>query len=99
MVASAFPVHLLPQNRLHSLERFVADERRVTPGILDAFERGDAGVVDVSEHGVDVSDLHGFLAHLECRHCGESAFDEFGGEGSDAVLTGGVLFERPRNEG
>lgn len=99
MAAGAFPGHLLPQNSLHGLERFVADERRVASGVFDTFERGDTGVVDVSEHGVDVPDLHGLLTHLERRNGGEAALDEFGGEGSDAVLPSRILLECPSDEG
>lgn len=45
-----FPVDLLFEDRLDLLEGFAVDERGVVAGVFDAFERGDAGVVDVGEY-------------------------------------------------
>jgi hypothetical protein len=46
----SFAVDLLFEDRLDLLEGLAVDERGVAAGVLDTFERGDAGVVDVGEH-------------------------------------------------
>nr|WP_258068363.1 hypothetical protein [Rathayibacter sp. AY1E2] len=94
----SFAVDLLFEDRLHFLGGFAVDERGVAAGVLDAFERGDAGVVDVGEHRVDVSDLDGLLDESWGRDGRESATDEFIGQCAHGVLAAGVGVERPAHE-
>lgn len=93
-----FPVDLLFEDRLDLLEGFAVDERGVVAGVFDAFERGDAGVVDVGEYRVDVTDIDR-LFHQPCGgyRC-KPASDEFFGEGAHGVLAGGVGVERPAHQ-
>nr|WP_241156114.1 hypothetical protein [Leucobacter chromiireducens] len=94
----AFSVDLLFQDGLDFFEGFAVDERGVVAGVLNAFECGDAGVVDVGEHRVDVADLDRLLHEPRGGYCCESSPDEFFGEGAYGVFTGGVGVERPGDQ-
>ena len=67
MLDRPFAVDLLFEDRLHLPEGLAVDERGVAAGVLGTLERGDAGVVDVGEHRVDVADLDRLLDKSRSR--------------------------------
>src|SRR4051794_27298318 len=82
---------------LHALPQLFGDDRRVPPGVPDAFELDLAEVVAVLQDALDLGDSKRASGVLRAGECRDSALFEFVADSAHGPLAAGIGGEQPAN--